>query len=155
MLRRCLTAISKLAPCRQVGGLAVAVVDNEAEPNSRAIVEEFGALYVHEPRRGIANARNAAIEAAIRLEADFMTFTDDDCEPAENWLCGMLDAQRRDGADVVRGQRIYTYPQLLPWWVVPTKKIKPKDETARPGKVVLVSTSIANSHRTIGNRNLS
>jgi succinoglycan biosynthesis protein ExoM len=96
-------AISKLSPCRQVGDLTVIVVDNEAEPNNRAIVDEFGAIYVHEPRRGIVNARNAAVEAALRLEADFIAFTDDDCEPSESWLCGMLEAQRLHDADVVRG----------------------------------------------------
>jgi cellulose synthase/poly-beta-1,6-N-acetylglucosamine synthase-like glycosyltransferase len=81
MLRRCLAAISKLA---QPDGadIRVIVVDSEPEPNNRAIVQEFGAVYVHEPCRGIANAGNAAVEAALALGPDFVAFTDDDCEPA-------------------------------------------------------------------------
>jgi hypothetical protein len=86
MLRRCLTAISKLT---QPEGAEVRVIvgDNEPEPKNRA-----------------------AVKAALSLSADFLAFTDDDCEPTANWLCDMLEAQRHYGADVVRGRLIYRYP---------------------------------------------
>jgi succinoglycan biosynthesis protein ExoM len=140
MLRRCLTAISNLAPSGQVGHTVI-VVDNEPEPNNRALFEEFGGVYVHEPRRGIANARNAAVEAALAAGADFVAFTDDDCEPAEIWLADLLEVQWNTGADVVRGRTVFSYPDPLPWWVLPRKKKSRLPAMARPVKPLHVSTS--------------
>jgi succinoglycan biosynthesis protein ExoM len=117
MLRRCLEAVCKLTQ-PEGADISIIVVDNEPGPNNRAIVEEFGFLYRHEPRRGIASARNAALEAALSLEPDFIAFTDDDCQPSEDWLCGMRDAQRRHNADVVSGRVAYTYPDPLPSWIL-------------------------------------
>jgi hypothetical protein len=51
MLRRYLDAISTLT-WPEGAGLSIIVVDNEPEPNNRSIVEEFGAIYVHEPVAG-------------------------------------------------------------------------------------------------------
>jgi succinoglycan biosynthesis protein ExoM len=67
----------------------------------------FGAVYVHEPRCGLVYARNAAVEAALALDADFVAATNDDCEPDENWLGALMDIQRRTRADVVRGGIVY------------------------------------------------
>jgi glycosyltransferase involved in cell wall biosynthesis len=116
MLRRCLATISKLSH-PEGADLLIIIVDNESEANNRSIVEEFGVIYVHEPRRGIVHARNAAIKAALSLSADFLAFTGDDCEPSESWLVEMLEAQRRHDADVVRGRVIYRYPEPLPQWI--------------------------------------
>jgi hypothetical protein len=77
MLRRCLTAIAKLAWLE--GTVSIIVVDNENEPNNRALAEEFGAPMC--TSRGIANARNAAVEAALALGPDFVAFTNYVCEP--------------------------------------------------------------------------
>jgi succinoglycan biosynthesis protein ExoM len=138
ILRRWLTAISKLT--RPEGAdLSVIIVDNEAAPNNRPIVEEFGAVHVHEPRRGITNARNAAVEAALRLEPDFIAFTDDDCEPTENWLCDMLEAQQNHDTDIVRGRTVYTYPAPLPRWILkPAKPPRAKTKPARREKPLFV-----------------
>jgi succinoglycan biosynthesis protein ExoM len=139
MLRRCLTAISKLT-LLEGAGLSIIVVDNEPEPNNRAIVEEFGAVYVHEPRRGIANARNAAVEAALDAGADFIAFTDDDCEPTRNWLCDMLDTQQQHDADIVRGRTVYRYPDPLPGWILkPTQKLARRE--VRPVPPLAVGTN--------------
>src|SRR5262249_52764218 len=86
------------------------VVDNRPELNNRPIVQEFRAVYVHEPRRGIAHARNVAVEAAPKLEADFVAFTDD-CEVTNYWLDELLRVACNFDADVVRGRTVYTYPE--------------------------------------------
>jgi succinoglycan biosynthesis protein ExoM len=141
MLRRCLTAISKLAPRGQVGQTVI-VIDNEPEPNNRAVVEEFGAVYVHEPRRGIAHARNAAVEAALRPEPDFIAFTDDDAEPAEDWLLQLIEAQRTSNADVVRGRTVYTYPEPLPRWILKPNRVKRRvTDAVKPAKPLHVGAN--------------
>jgi succinoglycan biosynthesis protein ExoM len=116
MLRRCLTAISKLV--RPEGAdLSIIVVDNEPEPNNRAIAEEFGAGYTHQPRRGIASARNAGVEAALALEPDWIAFVDDDTAPQPDWLISVLRVQSEHAADVVECRIVPRYPDPLPFWV--------------------------------------
>jgi succinoglycan biosynthesis protein ExoM len=67
MLRACLNSLAR----QQVGPdliVSIVVVDNEPEPNNCARVGGFAedcpfpVHYTHEPRRGIAAARNAALD---------------------------------------------------------------------------------------------
>jgi succinoglycan biosynthesis protein ExoM len=109
---------------RRLGGLAVAVrsvlaqravdftaleivvVDNDQVPSARATIEALaeGAAcpihYVHEPRAGVANARNAGMAKA---SGALIAFLDDDEEAPEGWLAALLAAQVRYDADVVFG----------------------------------------------------
>ncbi|MCC7268254.1 MAG: glycosyltransferase [Caulobacteraceae bacterium] len=86
--------------------LELVVVDNDAVPSARGFVEALGreapfpVVYVHEPRAGVANARNAALAAA---GGELIGFLDDDEEAPEGWLAALLAAQARYGADVVFG----------------------------------------------------
>jgi succinoglycan biosynthesis protein ExoM len=106
MLRRCLAAISALSRPEGVT-LSLIVVDNEPEPNNRSIAEEFGALYVHEPRRGISQARNAGIEASLALEPHWIAFIDDDSYPQPDWLSAIVRVQSEHGADVVASRIVH------------------------------------------------
>lgn len=109
---------------RRLGGLAVAVrsvlaqrsvdfaaleiivVDNDQVPSAQSTVEDLaqGAAclvhYVHEPRAGVANARNAGM---ARASGALIAFLDDDEEAPEGWLAALLAAQARFDADVVFG----------------------------------------------------
>lgn len=109
---------------RRLGGLAVAVrsvlaqravdftaleivvVDNDQVPSARAMIEALAAgaacpiHYVHEPRAGVANARNAGMAKA---SGALIAFLDDDEEAPEGWLAALLAAQVRYDADVVFG----------------------------------------------------
>ena len=86
--------------------LELVVVDNDEAPSARAAVEAMAAeapfpvAYVHEPRPGVANARNAALAKA---RGDFIAFLDDDEEAPTVWLAALLQAQVRFDADVVFG----------------------------------------------------
>jgi len=109
---------------RRLGGLAVAarsvfaqvgvdfarlelvVVDNDQTPSAQATVAEltgeapFPVHYVHEPRPGVAHARNAGMAAA---GGELIAFLDDDEEAPAGWLAALLAAQARYQADVVFG----------------------------------------------------
>jgi succinoglycan biosynthesis protein ExoM len=82
------------------------VVDNDAVPSAKALTEALAAeapfpvRYVHEPRSGVANARNAAMEAA---RGEMIAFLDDDEEASPGWLAALITAQARFDADVVFG----------------------------------------------------
>jgi glycosyltransferase involved in cell wall biosynthesis len=86
--------------------LELVVVDNDAAPSARSAVEalardaSFPVAYVHEPRAGVANARNAALAKA---RGDFIAFLDDDEEAPEGWLAALVEAQAHFDADVVFG----------------------------------------------------
>ena len=90
----------------ELSGLELVVVDNDAVPSARSLVEDlagqapFPVHYVHEPRAGVANARNAAMAQA---GGDLIAFLDDDEEAPVGWLAAMIDVQARFDADVVFG----------------------------------------------------
>jgi len=86
--------------------LEIVVVDNDQVPSARATIEALAAgaacpiHYVHEPRAGVANARNAGMAKA---SGALIAFLDDDEEAPEGWLSALLAAQVRYDADVVFG----------------------------------------------------
>jgi succinoglycan biosynthesis protein ExoM len=84
--------------------LSLIICDNSPEASAKAQVEAFVApfpvLYIHEPRTGVANARNSAVMAC---EADFIAFLDDDEEAPADWLGRLMAAQTQYKADVIFG----------------------------------------------------
>jgi succinoglycan biosynthesis protein ExoM len=86
--------------------LELVIVDNDAYPSAkpyaRALAAEapFEVRYVHEPRPGVAHARNAAVAAA---KGELICFLDDDQQAAPGWLAALMQAQARFGADAVFG----------------------------------------------------
>ncbi len=108
-----------------VGGpaeVAIVVVDNDASGSARGICREAAAWlplplrYAVEERRGIPQARNAALAAAD--DADFVAFLDDDVTPEPGWLVSLLAAQSRSGADVVTGPCLARFLEPPAPWIV-------------------------------------
>lgn len=97
---RSLIAQTGVDPAR----LELIVADNDAVPSAQAFVQALSALfpvtYVHEPRPGVANVRNAALAVAT---GDWIAFLDDDEEAPPTWLAELLAAQTTLNADVVFG----------------------------------------------------
>jgi succinoglycan biosynthesis protein ExoM len=86
--------------------IELVIVDNDKVPSARPVVEglrddaPFPIIYVHEPRAGVAYARNAAMAAA---NGELIAFLDDDEEAPQGWLAALLHAQKRYKADAVFG----------------------------------------------------
>ena len=101
-----LAARSALAQTGFDAKVELVVVDNDKVASARDFVEglakasSFPVIYVHEPRSGVANARNAALAAS---SGDFIAFLDDDEEAPPHWLAALIETQQRFDADAVFG----------------------------------------------------
>ena len=66
------------------------VVDNASTDGSAQVAQEFEdrlpLSLIREPKLGLSNARNAAIDEAVARKADYMIWTDDDVLPDRLWL---------------------------------------------------------------------
>lgn len=99
----------------------VLVIDNDPQASARetvlAAAEDSTAPihYVHEPRPGIAAARNRALRES--REAGLLVFIDDDEIPSEEWLNQLLGLYRRTGAAAVVGPVISAYEAEPDAWV--------------------------------------
>lgn len=84
----------------------IVVVDNGSTDHTPEVVSEAAAKsqipihYHFEPRKGISNARNRAINVA---RSPLMLFTDDDCRPAEDWIAKAIDLFRSDPRLAIAG----------------------------------------------------
>lgn len=99
--------------------LSVILVDN-TQAGELAAITPFSAtrarpIYIHEPRPGIPYARNAALRAALELEADYIAFIDDDEIAPSAWIQALYAQIRSSGADVVQGslKRVATLDDAL------------------------------------------
>lgn len=102
----------------QVADVRVVVVDNDPDAGAEATVGGLSlpeVTYVHQPRPGIAAARNAALDEAHG--ADVLVFIDDDETPEPDWLGAMLDAHARLGGAAVAGPVLRIHETSPPAWV--------------------------------------
>jgi succinoglycan biosynthesis protein ExoM len=139
MLLACLRSLANnTAPTET--DVEICVCDNEAKPNNRNIVAEFSrncpfiVHYIHEPRRGIPQARNAIVAKALELNAAWLAFIDDDETATAYWVVNLRLAARMYGADTVGGPVVRRYPEKMPFWGV--KRRPPPHATFMDGEVV-------------------
>lgn len=89
--------------------IVVIIADNSLGGSAKGISMasarsgRFAIEYVHEPRRGLAFARNAALQAAISCGATHLAFIDDDELPSREWLQSLLKSLTRSAAAAAIG----------------------------------------------------
>jgi glycosyltransferase involved in cell wall biosynthesis len=96
------------------------VVDNASTDHTLDIVRStriagVPVRYVREERRGLSNARNAAVAAA---RGEVLLFTDDDVRPVPGWAAAMCAPIAAGRAEVVAGG-VTIAPYLLRPWMTP------------------------------------
>jgi GT2 family glycosyltransferase len=103
--------------------LRVVVVDNDPDESGRPVCEGAGSWFAHpvhyvmEKRRGIPQARNTAVAAALG-HSDFVAFVDDDEVPEPDWLAELLRVQQSRGADAVAGPSLPIFEASPTRWIV-------------------------------------
>jgi glycosyltransferase involved in cell wall biosynthesis len=119
-LARLLEGLARLAFQQPVPDIRIVIVDNDPEGSARSICQARAASfpwplkYLVEPRRGIASARNAALDSTD--DAEWICFIDDDEVPEPSWLDELLRIQREYDADVVGGSVVSHFPVPPPNW---------------------------------------
>lgn len=91
-LRELLSAIEMQAPkIDRLTEAEIIVVDNCPHSSSRKIIEHFDStfqlVYIHEPQKGVASARNRGVGVS---RGEYVIFIDDDEIPTECWLTHMF-----------------------------------------------------------------
>jgi cellulose synthase/poly-beta-1,6-N-acetylglucosamine synthase-like glycosyltransferase len=100
---------------------SVVVCDNDDRESARAVVSELSPkspqtiTYCCEPRRGIAHARNTALDNAT---GDAIAFIDDDEVPDEQWLYHLYDSQQKQVASAVLGPVRPYFDGEPPAWIL-------------------------------------
>ena len=117
-------SLSRAAPVEA----EIVVVDNASTDDTSAVVKKwsescaFPVQLLHEPRKGLARARNCALRGA---RGDLLVFTDDDCRLSEEFV---QDALRHDAGDaglVIRGGRVELGdPKDLPFSIKTDKVVQ-------------------------------
>jgi len=122
LLRGLLASLGAMAWRRAAPRVTLLVVDNDVAGSARATVEAaaralpLDTVYLVEPVRNIALARNRGVARALELGADFIAFVDDDEVVRADWLQRLLDAQARWGADAVCGNVVPRFSPGAPAW---------------------------------------
>jgi len=105
----CLDSVAQSLAHAALADAEIVVVDNGSQDNTSAVVREwatssaFSVRLLHEPRKGLAVARNCALRA---VQGELLVWTDDDCRLSKEHIA---DALRHDAADsepVLRGGRV-------------------------------------------------
>lgn len=109
----------------------VVVVDNDPAASARDVVDSFIAAhsaalsYEHEPRPGIAAARNRAMDAAAG--DDLLVFIDDDESPHDGWLQHLFTTWRTYRSAAVAGP-VPAHPETpLDEWLVASGVFVPRN----------------------------
>lgn len=96
--------------------LHVIVADNDAGGGALGICTELqreglpGLACVVESERGLSNVRNRLLAEALRSDAGFIAFLDDDEQPHPDWLAAHLSALDSTGADASSGPVLQELP---------------------------------------------
>lgn len=118
-LQRLLDALVWLRADRAAAGLEVVVIDADPAGSAREACAEtaprlpWPLRYVHGP-----GASAAAAAGAVRADAEWIAFLDDDQEPTPRWLDELLRVQAAYGADVVAGPVVPRFEGRVPAWVL-------------------------------------
>ncbi|MBN8607498.1 MAG: glycosyltransferase family 2 protein [Caulobacterales bacterium] len=91
---------------RDVADIEIIAIDNSPEGSAARAFQTFAAesplpfRFAHEPRPGVAQARNAALALA---QGRLIAWLDDDEEAAPTWLAALMRVRRQTGAQSVFG----------------------------------------------------
>lgn len=149
-LKLLLGSLCGLVMPEQRVNIEVFVVDNDANESARTLCEAatlpWPLRYFVEPRRGIAQVRNAAVSHSTN--GDWVAFVDDDEMVEPQWLASLMNTHRKFRADIVAGPVVPDYRNGVPKWFIESGiYVRHRYETGSRPKTpgtgnVLISTEV-------------
>lgn len=136
MLTRCLNSLGSQELPRDVL-LQIAVIDNDPLGSAHqpyvAFMRhcKFPSTYLQQPKRGIAAARNKAVEFARGQNADYLAFIDDDEWADIGWVAGLMLPAYQD-IPIVSGKQVMHFGPRIPLWARSGNKLKAEGSRAVP-----------------------
>ena len=94
---------------KSIHAVEILIIDNNALPIEQKFIRNFSKTsifpvhYIHEPKAGVSNARNAALAFAT---SRFVAFLDDDMEMTEKWIDSLVKVSLTNRAGLVFGPLI-------------------------------------------------
>ncbi len=123
MLRHCLTSLIR-QDFPDWLRMEIVVVDNDWTQSARDTVQDMKLMaldtpihYAHEPKRGIAFARNAALDSAVLSHPDWIAFIDDDETAKTDWIAQLTHPDYAD-TPILRGSHQFRHPSPRPFWAL-------------------------------------
>ncbi len=137
---------------------SVVVIDNDPAGGARSAVGSATRLaridYVHEPRPGIAAARNRALDvAAADPDVRALVFIDDDETPGPGWLAALVDCWQEYHPAAVSAPVVPRYDQPPSDWVTGSRRFERRQRvtgtTVRTGATnnLLLDLDAINAHQ--------
>jgi hypothetical protein len=123
MLRKLVDSIANIGTNNSEFNISrIIITDNDIEKSAELTVSELvdrysGTLnisYVHCPSKGLANVRNELLKEALKTQADFIAFIDDDEYPDSEWLNELLVTSLKNNADLTTGPKIPVFESKVP-----------------------------------------
>lgn len=117
-------------------GVEIIVIDNSVAGDASATWQAVGrrlrfpVTFKHEPRKGLAFARNAALGAALKPGITHIAFIDDDELPSPDWLASLVETLERRGTDAAIGPVLPVFETPPPSWlpVMAFGDLRPHDQ---------------------------
>jgi GT2 family glycosyltransferase len=100
------------------------VIDNNSNDGTRSVVADFfrasrvRGRYIFAGEQGVSHARNAGVAHSV---GDVVAFTDDDVDPAPDWIATLGAVMSDATADIVGGQILPRWHRPPPRWLRNTR----------------------------------
>jgi len=95
------------------------IIDNSINANARNIINrikkkfKYKIYYFNEKKRGIVHARNRCLAEAKKINCDYFSFLDDDCEIDAKWLINFKKIINQHKVKIVTGPQIHKNNQKI------------------------------------------
>ena len=89
------------------------IIDNTINGNAKYIINKvkkkfrYKIYYVNEKKRGIVHARNRCLEVVKKINCDYFSFLDDDCEIDTKWFINFKKIINKHKVKIVTGPQIH------------------------------------------------
>ncbi|WP_133470514.1 glycosyltransferase family 2 protein [Paraglaciecola marina] len=124
-IRRLFDSIAQITPSTEIS-FSILLVDNSGDGNLKNLVDTiecpFELSYINQKKKGLSNARNAAIDA-IAVNTDYICTIDDDLVLPESFLINLLTSiQQYPNAGMIGGRVELFNDQDLPITIKTSKE---------------------------------